>query len=218
MLILAMSDIHANVSHLDESADDMARADVVLIAGDITQFGRRDAAKSVVEAVRARARRVLAVGGNCDHPDVEEYLEEEGLGLHGTHRSVDDITFLGVGMSLPCPGTTPGETTEEELGACLEHASLGVEPGARVIVVSHEPPLGTAADLSSGGGHVGSRAIREFLERTHPLACFTGHIHESRGIGALGPTTVVNPGPQTKGFYAMARIDGDDVTVELKGG
>jgi len=216
--ILAMSDIHGNVSHLGECADDIAGADVVVIAGDITQFGRRDAAERVVEAVRARARRVLAVGGNCDHPDVEEYLDEEGIGLHGAHRAVEGVTFLGVGMSLPCPGTTPGETTEEELAACLEHASLGVEPGARVIVVSHEPPRGTAADLSSGGGHVGSRAIREFLERTRPLACFTGHIHESRGVGSLGPTTVVNPGPHTKGFYAIALIDGDDVTVELKGG
>jgi len=216
--ILAMADIHGNVSHLDEFADDIASADVVVIAGDITQFGRRDAAERVVEAVQARARRVLAVGGNCDHPDVERYLEDKRISLHGTHRAVEGVTFLGAGMSLPCPGATPGETTEEELGACLEHASRGVEEGARLIVVSQEPPFGTAADPSSGGGHVGSRAIREFLDRTRPLACFTGHVHESRGVGLLGPTTVVNPGPQVKRFYAMARIDGDDVTVELKGG
>lgn len=218
MLVLAMTDIHGNVSHLREFADDLARADVVVISGDITQFGRTEAAGSVIGAVRARARRVLAVGGNCDHPDVERYLQDEGMSLHGRHRVAEGVTFLGAGMSLPCLGTTPGETTEEGLAACLDLAWRGVEPGARVIVISHEPPAGTAVDLSSGRGHVGSRSIREFLDRTQPLACFSGHIHESRGIGLVGRTTVVNPGPQARGFYALARVEGDRVTVELKGG
>ncbi|MHC5055009.1 MAG: metallophosphoesterase [Planctomycetota bacterium] len=217
MLVLAMTDMHGNVSHLRELADDLARADVVVISGDVTQFGRRDAAERVIGAVRAYARRVLAVGGNCDHPDVEGYFNDEGVSLHGTRRVVEGVTFLGVGMSLPCPGATPGETTEEGLAGCLEVASRGVEPGARVIVVSHEPPAGTAADLVSGGRHAGSRSVREFIERTQPLACFTGHIHESRGVGLVGRTTVVNPGPQARGFYALARVDEDGVTVELKG-
>jgi len=213
-----MSDVHGDVSHLGDFAEDLAAADVVVVAGDVTQFGRTEAARRVMEAVRERARRVLAVGGNCDHPDVEEYLEGEGLSLHGMSRVVEDITFLGAGMSLPCPGATPNETTEQGLAHCLELASRGVAPEARVVVVSHEPPRDTVADLASSGRHVGSRSVREFLERTRPLACFTGHIHESRGVGLLGPTTVVNPGPQARGFYALARIDGDEVAAELKGG
>ena len=218
MLVLTMTDMHGDVSHLGAFADDLARADVVVIAGDITQFGLRDAAEEALGPVRERARRVLAVGGNCDHPEVEEYLRDEGLDLHGRHRTVAGVTFLGVGMSLPCPGTTPGETTEAGLGGCLDLAARGVEPGARVIVVSHEPPINTAADLVEGCGHVGSRSVRRFLEETQPLACLTGHIHESRGVGHVGRTVVVNPGPQARGSYALVTVEGDEVTVELKGG
>ena len=217
MLVLTMTDMHGDVSHLGAFADDLARADVVVIAGDITQFGLRDAAEEALGPVRERARRVLAVGGNCDHPEVEEYLRDEGLDLHGRHRTVAGVTFLGVGMSLPCPGTTPGETTEAGLGGCLERAARGVESGARVIVVSHEPPLDTAADLASGC-HVGSRSVRRFLERMQPLACLTGHIHGSRGVSRVGRTTIVNPGPQARGFYALVMVEGDEVAVELKGG
>jgi hypothetical protein len=218
VLVLAMTDIHGNVSHLGGFADDLARADVVVIAGDITQFGRREAAGKAVGAVRERARRVLAVSGNCDRPEVEEYLQDEGLSLHGSHVVVDGVTFLGVGMSLPCPGTTPGETTEAGLGECLELAARGVEPGARVIVVSHEPPADTAADRAVEGRHVGSRSVRKFLERTQPLACLTGHIHESRGVSRVGRTVIVNPGPQARGSYALLTVEGDEVAVELKAG
>ncbi len=33
-----------------------------------------------------------------------------------------------------------------------------------------------------GGRHVGSAAVRRFIERHRPLACFTGHIHEAAGM------------------------------------
>ena len=44
MKILAMADLHGDVSHLERFAEDLEAADVVLLAGDITQFGRREAA------------------------------------------------------------------------------------------------------------------------------------------------------------------------------
>ena len=218
MLVLAMTDLHGNVSRLGRFAGDLAAADVVVISGDLTQFGGRHEGAAVVDAVRTYAPRVLAVGGNCDRPDVERYLEDEGLSLHGIRREVEGVFFLGAGMSLPCPGPGPAGNAEDELRACLELASRGIEPGARTIVVSHAPPFDTAADVSSGGGHAGSSAVRKFIERTQPLACFSGHIHESRGVGHVGPTTVVNPGPGARGFYCLARVEGDGVTVELKGG
>ena len=67
------------------------------------------------------------------------------------------------------------------------------------VFVLHSPPLGTACDAMSGGAHVGSRAIRAFVEKHQPRLTLSGHIHESpRVTGAwrdrLGATICVNPG------------------------
>jgi hypothetical protein len=70
---------------------------------------------------------------------------------------------------------------------------------ARTVYVVHSPPFGTACDRIHGGAHVGSRALRAFLERTQPPLSLSGHIHESPTVSgrfhdAIGRTRVVNPG------------------------
>jgi hypothetical protein len=65
--------------------------------------------------------------------------------------------------------------------------------------VLHSPPRDTACDVISTKQHVGSRAIRAFIEARQPRLVLSGHIHESpRVSGAwrdtLGRTPVVNPG------------------------
>lgn len=70
---------------------------------------------------------------------------------------------------------------------------------ARTIFVLHSPPRGTRCDQMAGGAHVGSRAIRRFVEERQPPLVLSGHIHESpRVSGAwrddLGRSVVVNPG------------------------
>ena len=57
-------------------------------------------------------------------------------------------------------------------------------------------------------------ALRALIDREQPDLVLCGHIHESRAIDELGPTTVVNPGPVASGHYALVRVDGD-VAVEL---
>jgi Icc-related predicted phosphoesterase len=70
---------------------------------------------------------------------------------------------------------------------------------ADTIFVLHSPPRDTACDVISTRQHVGSRAIREFVESRQPRLVLSGHIHESpRVSGAwrdtIGRTPVVNPG------------------------
>lgn len=70
---------------------------------------------------------------------------------------------------------------------------------ARTLFVLHSPPRGTHCDVVQGGHHVGSRAIRRFVEQHQPPLVVGGHIHESpRVSGAwrdvIGRTVVVNPG------------------------
>ena len=72
------------------------------------------------------------------------------------------------------------------------------DPRASVFVL-HSPPHGTACDQIHDGSHVGSRAIRAFVEREQPLLTLSGHVHESPSVSGawreqLGATTCVNPG------------------------
>jgi len=68
------------------------------------------------------------------------------------------------------------------------------------VFVLHSPPRDTACDLVAPGRHVGSRAIRSFIERHQPPLVLGGHIHESPRTpggsfrGRIGRTVVVNPG------------------------
>lgn len=74
-----------------------------------------------------------------------------------------------------------------------------LSPPADTVYMLHSPPRDTACDVISTRQHVGSRAIRSFIEARQPRLVLSGHIHESpRVSGAwrdqLGRTPVVNPG------------------------
>ena len=84
-------------------------------------------------------------------------------------------------------------TIEEEL------ERLAVPNPVHTIAVIHCPPYGTRCDILFNGEHIGSRALRSWIELRQPLLALHGHIHESpRQSGAfadrVGRTTVVNPG------------------------
>lgn len=76
---------------------------------------------------------------------------------------------------------------------------LGARAGAGALYVLHSPPRDTACDQVGARAHVGSRAVRAFVERLQPPLVLSGHIHESPRVSAayrdaIGRTVVVNPG------------------------
>jgi Icc-related predicted phosphoesterase len=84
---------------------------------------------------------------------------------------------------------------EEEL-ARLDAAAA---PGARLVGVLHTPPSDTRCDVLWSGAHVGSRAVRAWIERRRPVCTLHGHIHESPDVSGafadrVGATWIVNPG------------------------
>jgi len=81
---------------------------------------------------------------------------------------------------------------------------------ARTIHLFHAPPYGTALDRIAPRGryeflpmpeHVGSTAIRRFIDAAQPHLVLCGHCHEAVVLGDykedLGRTRCVNPGSQT---------------------
>jgi Icc-related predicted phosphoesterase len=78
-------------------------------------------------------------------------------------------------------------------------ALAGESAPEETLYVLHSPPRETKCDMIAPGTHVGSRAIRAFVERHRPPLVLSGHIHESPRVSSqyrdtIGPTTVVNPG------------------------
>jgi len=67
------------------------------------------------------------------------------------------------------------------------------------ILVSHAPPADSHLDLLLEGKHVGSQAVRQFLEQRQPILSLHGHLHESPIVSGhisqrYGKCLAVNPG------------------------
>lgn len=215
MRIFNITDLHGRLDHLQETRVAMAAADLVVVSGDITNFGGRREAEQILDRLSAVNPNILAVAGNCDRRSVEAYLSERGINLHGERRETEGRWFAGLGGSLPGPAPTPNTYTEEEL-----RSALGRLPPAHdaFVLVSHQPPFDTVADKIASNRHVGSRAVREYIESARPILCLTGHIHESVGQGELSSCLVVNPGPFSLGRYAVIEVEASgEVRVELFG-
>jgi Icc-related predicted phosphoesterase len=208
MNLLAFTDIHGDATGIRKIAREIAAADLVLLAGDLTQFGRAGDVQRIIEPFRYFNTNILAIPGNCDHPEVDAWLQQEGLSVHAQHVVRNGIAFVGMGGSLPCPGLgTPMEQKEVAFEETLTRVAAAIPDGLPMVLVSHQPPYGTACDLAGPDRHVGSKSVRAFIERHQPLICFTGHIHESQGTDQVGNTWVVNPGPFRQGGYACAVVN-----------
>ena len=208
MVILSVSDLHGSAIVPPAARKEFQNADVILVAGDLTTFGDERRAAAVLAVFRELNSKVLAVPGNCDTPAVDEFLRREGVNLHGEVREIEGVAFIGLGGSLPAPGGTTMEFHEAELGRILDEAAARLsQPGAPLVLVSHQPPRETVCDLISSGRHVGSESVRAFIRGRRPLLCLTGHIHEGAGIDAIGQTRIANPGPFRTGAYVRAFIE-----------
>jgi len=216
MIIMALTDIHGDISRMNDHTLQQVKPDAILIAGDITNFGRKKEARQIIESIQKTNAQIYAVPGNCDHPEVGDFLNQEGLNIDRRIVVLNGIAFIGIGGSLPCPGKTPNELSEPDFESYLTKAARDLSPTIPKILLVHQPPFGTINDLSSSGNHVGSKSIRTFIERHKPLVCFSGHIHEGVGIDAIGDTKIVNPGPLRTGHYALARIVDNSVSVDIE--
>jgi len=215
MRILAFGDIHMNLTGL-ASIPEIGTADLLIVSGDLTDFGGANEARSIIEQIMAVNSTLLALPGNLDRPDVGDYLTSVGVNLHGTNRNLNGVNFLGLGGSNPTPFNTPSEFSEDELSASLTAGQQQIKNNDPVVLVSHPPPLNTRTDVISGGHHVGSSAVRRFIEENQPMICVTGHIHESRAVDTIGKTQIVNPGMLCSGGWVEIIVKDNNITAELK--
>jgi uncharacterized protein len=180
---------------------------------------------------RLRGSEVVAyvMPGNDDPWAVDEALagREKVVPCDDKVIRVGEHELLSLGWSNETPWHTARELDEDRLYARIKKLAEQLQDPSSAIFNIHVPPyhsgLDTAVELDEtlkpvlvgGQQHeipVGSTAVRQLIEEYQPALALHGHIHESRGIVAVGRTVCINPGSN----YGTGRIDG--AVVELAAG
>jgi uncharacterized protein len=216
MKIVSFGDVHMATRNLERMGEVMRDCDLVILSGDLTNFGGIDDTKKVLTDVRRACPNVLALTGNLDRREVMPFLETEGIALHGKGRVVNGIGIFGCGGSNLTPFNTPTEFTEDEIYVALRAGYEQVRDVRPLLMICHTPPFETRCDRIMSGKAVGSTAARRFIEEVQPEICISGHIHESAAEDAIGKTRIFNAGPFKGGGYIVARIEGQSIDARLE--
>lgn len=198
--MLAVADVHGEERVVDRlrvlaSKNDY---DAVFLVGDLTAGGSISFVEDLLEFLPSP----FAVHGNMDSLEVLEFLEKKGVSVHVLSRKLGNYTIVGFGGSNPTPFNTPVEYYEEEIRAGLSKLNVG----RNTIALLHAPPFGFFDEVAPGV-HVGSRAVRDFIESRQPLLSVHAHIHELEGEAQLGSTKMVKLGAGNAGKAAEIFLD-----------
>lgn len=211
MKVLALTDIHGSYS-IAEKIIYKEQPDVVILGGDLTNAGTVKEAEQAVKQFQLITPTVLCVAGNMDLPQHDELFIKLGISIHGQGKVISNIGFFGCSASPYSPLHTPYEISEDEITHHIISGFKQVQQCRIKILVTHAPPFGTKVDIVHAGFHVGSRSVRDFIEKKKPDVCICGHIHEARGQDELEKTKIINCGSGEKGFYGVCDI-GNEIMI-----
>lgn len=208
MRLLLISDGHGDLEKLDKLDSEFSQADCVLFGGDFAKFGETETGLPFLQRLCKKHEKIYAVLGNCDEEIFIEQLENSDISVVNSLLYSDGLVFIGSSGGSKFTGTTPFERDEFELAHDLHLVTDESEQDwSNLIAIMHNPPKDTNCDMISGGIHVGSAILREWIEEIQPLLVLTGHIHESAGIDKIGETVVINPGALCEGKYAVVELE-----------
>jgi Icc-related predicted phosphoesterase len=211
--IAAMGDVHAGVDSHGQIAPGFAdigeRADVLLLAGDLTCHGTREEAAVLVHELAAVPIPMVAVLGNhdhhCDQPDeVVATLTEAGIQvLEGDHLVLDVADArLGVagvkGFGGGFTGACASAFGEPEMKAFVEHtrriadtleSSLAeldlIGADVRVALLHYSPvPETLVGERLEIYPFLGSYLLAEAIDRVGAHLALHGHAHAGTEHGA----------------------------------
>lgn len=191
--LLLFSDVHGDLPACRALVAQAEEADVVVGAGDFCRM--RQNLDAPIEVLARIDTPTVLVPGNAETPEeLQAACAEwaEARVLHGDGCTIDGVSFYGLGGGVPVTpfGAWSYDLTEEDARDRLRDCPEGA------VLVSHSPPEGVV-DRDSSGRSLGSVAIRETIERGHPVLTVCGHIHGSWGEDdVLASTPVVNAGPR----------------------
>ena len=187
MRIYAAADIHSKKERMEriEQVIDRVRPDLFVMAGDITNFFRREEALSAVNRI---CLPTFAVLGNSDFKSTGRKLDREnGKFLLGPKPlSFLGHEFIGISGTVPLPFLSKlGVREKKRLSEVKSHINR------KTVFVVHPPPR-KIRDKVGGRFHSGSIVLKNFVKTHPPAVLICGHIHEQPGFAVVSKTVVVN--------------------------
>jgi Icc-related predicted phosphoesterase len=202
MKIVATADIHGAQYRLNILLDSIEKyhPDLVVICGDITQFGPGDIARNFLDQIPVD---VFAVPGNIDTPDVGPAISEsKATNLHLQKVNYRGVSFVGI-----------NGVDSSEVSAFLSDEDKKEWITSETVLVSHVPPFGYQ-DKVFFSKHSGSKELREVVDRYHPRLMLCGHIHENPGITETKESMIINCSMGKRGAGALIDIN-DDLSASM---
>ena len=218
--VAAAGDLHSSEEHRERIghafAEVVERADVVLLAGDLTTHGLPEEAAVLADASRVVAPLpVVAVLGNHDHhagrpEEVTATLREAGIVVLESDHLVLEIGGLEVGIvgTKGFVGGFPGaeipdfgEALLRQVYAETSHEVAALEKGLeqvsgchrRLVLLHYAPTSDTLTGEPPGiWAFLGSGRLAGPIGAHRPDAVFHGHAHHGRPRGCIGEVPVWN--------------------------
>ncbi len=197
--VAALGDLHVKEDHsapYRELFGEISKAaDVLVLAGDLTDLGRPREAEVLAEDLRACSVPVIAVLGNHDYEcgcaeEVAKILKQAGVRLlDGQAIEIDGVGFVGVkgfvggfgrrmlgSFGEPIIKAMVAESTNEALR--LENAMRQVR-SKRAVVVLHYAPVAETVEGEPLEIYpfLGSSRLAETIDRFAVTAVVHGHAH-----------------------------------------
>ncbi len=205
MRIAAVADIHFSPQNYDRLREPMARvrdeADVLVLAGDLTNYGKPPEMESLLNAIVRLRIPTVAVLGNHDYESGQQeqlmrMMTAEGIKvLDGTSYERDGIGFAGTKGFLGGFGrgilTAFGEPEVKAFVQAaidetmkLERALSLLRTPKRVVVVHYAPVLETVkGEPPEIFPYLGNSRLAEVADRHQANLVLHGHAHHGCGEG-----------------------------------
>ena len=218
--IAAAGDLHASDEHRERIthafAEIVERADLVLLAGDLTTYGLPEEAAVLADACQAAAPLpVVAVLGNHDHhagraAEITSTLRDAGVTVLESDHLVLELGGIEVGVAGTkgfvggFPGAEIpdfGEALLREVYAETSREVAALEKGLeaisgchrRLVLLHYAPTSDTLTGEPSGiWAFLGSGRLAGPIGAHRPDAVFHGHAHHGRPRGCIGEVPVWN--------------------------
>jgi Icc-related predicted phosphoesterase len=192
MQILAVADIHGSQYRLNSVLDNISQysPDIVVICGDITQFGPGEVAINFLNQIPIET---LAIPGNIDTSEVGPAIDKsKAENIHLKKVVKNGFSFVGIGgESIPSNCMITDEDEEK-----IVHEIIN----KKTILVTHVPPY-KLQDKVYIGYHIGSKELKDIVEKNKPRLVLCGHVHEDPGMTTFEDSIIVNcsMGKRTQG-------------------
>jgi Icc-related predicted phosphoesterase len=201
MRILAIADLHGSQYRLNIVLKNIEiySPDLVVICGDITQFGPGDLAKNLLDQIPVTT---FAIHGNIDSENVLKGIDNsKAENIHLKRIIKNGLPFFGIGGEIPLLFIKENLNSKYKTGDSICNMI-----DESTVLISHIPPFGLQ-DKVFLGIHSGSKELRKIIDNCKPRIVLCGHIHENPGVTKSNGTIIVNCSMGKKGEGSLIEIN-----------